>query len=60
MRAESTEITHLLMAWRNVNWRESPGHLLQTTALVHEAYLRLVEENDRSLRNPLPPVEIGG
>jgi len=25
--------------------REAPGHLLQTTALVHEAYLRLVDQN---------------
>ena len=24
--------------------RESPGHLLQTTALVNEAYLRLVDQ----------------
>src|SRR5918912_1327524 len=24
--------------------RERPGHTLQTTALVHEAYLRLVEQ----------------
>jgi RNA polymerase sigma factor (TIGR02999 family) len=33
--------------------RESPGHILQTTALVHEAFLRLVESdavhlNDRT------------
>jgi len=26
---------------------ESPGHTLQATALVHEAYLRLVDPNDR-------------
>ncbi len=26
--------------------RERPGHTLQTTALVNEAYLRLVEQND--------------
>ncbi|MGH9723404.1 MAG: sigma-70 family RNA polymerase sigma factor [Bryobacteraceae bacterium] len=26
--------------------RESPGHSLQATALVHEAYLRLVEQRD--------------
>ena len=26
--------------------RERPGHTLQTTALVNEAYLRLVEQKD--------------
>ncbi len=26
---------------------EQPGHTLQTTALVHEAYLRLANEQDR-------------
>src|SRR5437660_8911048 len=26
--------------------RERPGHTLQTTALVHEAYLRLVDQRD--------------
>jgi RNA polymerase sigma factor (TIGR02999 family) len=26
--------------------RENPGHVLQTTALVHEAYLRLIEQRD--------------
>jgi RNA polymerase sigma-70 factor (ECF subfamily) len=25
---------------------ENPGHVLQTTALVHEAYLRLIEQRD--------------
>ena len=24
--------------------REKPGHMLQTTALVHEAYLRLIDQ----------------
>jgi RNA polymerase sigma factor (TIGR02999 family) len=28
--------------------REAPGHTLQPTALVHEAYLRLVGESDRA------------
>jgi RNA polymerase sigma factor (TIGR02999 family) len=28
--------------------RERPGHTLQPTALVHEAYLRLVEQNQQS------------
>ena len=26
--------------------RETPGHTLQATALVHEAYLRLVDQKD--------------
>jgi RNA polymerase sigma factor (TIGR02999 family) len=30
---------------------ESPGHALQSTALVHEAYLRLVDVNRISLKN---------
>jgi RNA polymerase sigma factor (TIGR02999 family) len=30
---------------------EAPGHLLQTTALVHEAYLRLVEVDRIDLRS---------
>ena len=30
---------------------ERAGHLLQTTALVHEAYLRLADINQMSLRN---------
>ena len=25
--------------------RERPGHTMQTTALIHEAYLRLVDQN---------------
>jgi RNA polymerase sigma factor (TIGR02999 family) len=31
--------------------RERPDHTLQTTALVHEAYLRLVGQPDLSLKN---------
>jgi RNA polymerase sigma-70 factor, ECF subfamily len=31
--------------------RERPGHTLQTTALVNEAYLHLVAENDRTWQN---------
>lgn len=34
-----TELRHLAAAWLAA---EQPGHLLQPTALVHEAYLRLV------------------
>jgi RNA polymerase sigma factor (TIGR02999 family) len=30
---------------------EQSGHTLQTTALVHEAYLRLIREGDRSWEN---------
>jgi len=31
--------------------RERPGHTLQTTALVHEAYLRLVDQRQATWRN---------
>jgi RNA polymerase sigma factor (TIGR02999 family) len=31
--------------------RERPGHTLQTTALVHEAYLRLVDQEDIHWQN---------
>ena len=31
--------------------RESGGHTLQATALVHEAWLRMVEEGDRTWQN---------
>jgi len=31
--------------------RENAGHTLQTTALVHEAYLRLAKESDRNWEN---------
>jgi hypothetical protein len=32
--------------------RESAGHIIQPTALMHEAWLQLVGEHDRSWRNP--------
>src|SRR5512147_555380 len=31
--------------------RERPGHTLQATALVHEAYLRLLKDQDLSFQN---------
>src|SRR5919205_4049930 len=31
--------------------RENAGHTLQTTALVHEAYLRLAKEDERNWQN---------
>src|SRR2546428_8399303 len=31
--------------------RERPGHVMQTTALVHEAYLRLVNQNQVRWQN---------
>ena len=31
--------------------RERPNHTLQTTALVHEAYLRLIEQNSVNWQN---------
>ena len=30
---------------------EGPGHTLQTTALIHEAYLRLVEQRETTWQN---------
>jgi RNA polymerase sigma factor (TIGR02999 family) len=32
-------------------WRENEGHTLGTTALVHEAYLRLVDQRDSRFRD---------
>jgi len=31
--------------------RESPGHTLQTSALINEAYIRLIEQQDTSWQN---------
>lgn len=31
--------------------REAPGHTLQATALVHEAYLRLIDQNQSNWQN---------
>lgn len=31
--------------------RENPGHMLQTTALVHEAYLRLIDQSQVRFEN---------
>src|SRR5678816_1459362 len=31
--------------------REKPGHMLQTTALVHEAYLRLIDQSQVRVEN---------
>ena len=36
---------------RNYMRREAPNHTLQTTALVHEAYLRLVKQKDANWQN---------
>lgn len=36
---------------RQLFWRERPGHTLQATALVNEAYLRLADENTTGWRN---------
>lgn len=32
-------------------YRERPGHTLQTTALVHEAYLKLIDQKDARWQN---------
>ena len=36
---------------RNYMHREAPNHTLQTTALVHEAYIRLVKQKDANWQN---------
>src|ERR687884_491232 len=38
------------MAKRHMN-QQNPGHTLQTTALIHEAYLRLVKQKERYFEN---------
>jgi RNA polymerase sigma factor (TIGR02999 family) len=35
----------------NCLYRERPGHTLQTTALVHEAYLKLIDQRDTRWQN---------
>src|SRR5687768_3904922 len=32
-------------------YRERPGHTLQTTALVHEAYLKLIDQTEARWQN---------
>ena len=46
--AELRRLAHRYMS------HERPGHTLQTTALIHEAYQRLVDTPSVSWRNPLP------
>jgi RNA polymerase sigma factor (TIGR02999 family) len=42
------ELRHLA---HNFLYRERPGHTLQTTALVHEAYLKLIDQRDARWQN---------
>src|SRR3982750_1918483 len=35
----------------NFLYRERPGHTLQTTALVHEAYVKLIDQKDTHWQN---------
>lgn len=35
----------------NFLYRERPGHTLQTTALVHEAYIKLIDQRDARWQN---------
>ncbi len=42
------ELRHLAHSFLN---RERPGHTLQTTALVHEAYLKLIDQRDARWQN---------
>ncbi len=43
-----SELRHLA---HNFLYRERPGHTLQTTALVHEAYLKLIDQRDAHWQN---------
>src|SRR5437867_13370750 len=38
------------MARRYMN-QQKPGHTLQTTALIHEAYLRMVKQKEKHFQN---------
>src|SRR5256885_13100332 len=38
------------MARRYMN-QQNPGHTLQTTALIHEAYLRMVKQKEKHFQN---------
>jgi RNA polymerase sigma factor (TIGR02999 family) len=42
------ELRHLA---HNLLYRERPGHTLQTTALVHEAYLKLIDQREANWQN---------
>jgi hypothetical protein len=39
--------------------RERAGHTLQTTALIHEAYMRLIDASQTRLENRRPRLAIG-
>ena len=43
--------TQLRRIARNYMRRENPGHTLQTTALVNEAYLKLIDQNQITWQN---------
>jgi RNA polymerase sigma factor (TIGR02999 family) len=43
--------TELRQLAHNCLYRERPGHTLQTTALVHEAYLKLIDQRDARWQN---------
>src|SRR6267142_3035555 len=43
--------TELRRLAHNFLYRERPGHTLQTTALVHEAYLKLINQRDARWQN---------
>ena len=43
--------TELRQLAHKVLYRERPGHTLQTTALVHEAYLKLIDQRDARWQN---------
>jgi len=43
MRLVYEELRHMAHQYMR---RESPGHTLQTSALIHEAFLRLVDQSE--------------
>jgi RNA polymerase sigma factor (TIGR02999 family) len=51
--------TELRKIARRLFVRESPGHTLQPTALVHEAYLKLVEQKRADLKSRTHFIAVG-
>ena len=43
--------TELRAAAARLLWREGPGHTLQPTELVHEAYFKLIDQRDTDFQN---------
>ena len=48
----ASDLQRIASAWLHRSLRrERPGHTLQTTALVHEAYLKLIDQKDTRWQN---------